>query len=109
MSSTNSSETSSGSVLEKNIDLESQVIPDGGIRAWFVVFGAWCGLFCSLGWLNSEFRPSSRASNFNNGHFLGIGTFQSYYQTTLLKGLPASTISWIPSLEIFFTFVMVNK
>ncbi|KIN03225.1 hypothetical protein OIDMADRAFT_102909 [Oidiodendron maius Zn] len=63
-------------------------VPDGGLRAWLVVFGAWCGLFCSLGWLNS------------------IGTFQSYYQTTLLRQYSASTISWIPSFEIFFTFVM---
>lgn len=27
-------------------------VPDGGLRAWLVVLGAWCGLFCSLGWLN---------------------------------------------------------
>jgi hypothetical protein len=29
-------------------------VPDGGLRAWVVVLGAWCGLFCSLGWLNSK-------------------------------------------------------
>ncbi|RDW91653.1 hypothetical protein BP5796_02818 [Coleophoma crateriformis] len=63
-------------------------VPDGGLRAWLVVLGAWCGLFCSFGWLNS------------------IGIFQSYYETSLLPQYSASTIAWIPSLEIFFTFAM---
>lgn len=30
-------------------------VPDGGLRAWLVVLGAWCGLFCTLGWLNSTY------------------------------------------------------
>jgi hypothetical protein len=59
MSSSNLSETSSESVLEKQNDLDSTPAPDGGSRAWLVVFGAWCGLFCSLGWLNSELRACS--------------------------------------------------
>jgi hypothetical protein len=64
MSSTNLSGTSSGSVLGKHIDLDTQVIPDGGFRAWLVVFGAWCGLFCSLGWLNSGFRHTITSIGF---------------------------------------------
>ncbi|PYH96097.1 MFS general substrate transporter [Aspergillus ellipticus CBS 707.79] len=62
--------------------------PDGGVVAWGVVLGAWCALFCSFGWINS------------------IGAFQTYYETTLLTGYSASTISWIPSLEVFFMLVM---
>ncbi|PWY68683.1 monocarboxylate transporter [Aspergillus heteromorphus CBS 117.55] len=62
--------------------------PDGGFAAWSVVLGAWCALFCSFGWTNS------------------IGTFQTYYETTLLSGYSASTIAWIPSLEVFFMFLM---
>ncbi|KAK3938756.1 putative monocarboxylate protein [Diplogelasinospora grovesii] len=62
--------------------------PDGGIAAWSVVLGAWCVLFCSFGWINS------------------IGTFQSYYETDMLKQYSASTIAWIPSLQIFFMYAM---
>jgi MFS family permease len=63
-------------------------IPDGGTEAWLVVLGAWCVSFCSYGWINS------------------VGTFQEYYQTGPLKDYSASTISWIPSLQIFFMSVL---
>ncbi|KAL3256749.1 hypothetical protein ABHI18_007354 [Aspergillus niger] len=62
--------------------------PDGGFAAWSVVLGAWCAYFCTFGWINS------------------IGTFQTYYETTLLSGYSTSTIAWIPSLEVFFMFFM---
>lgn len=35
---------------EKNSDSES--FPDGGLRAWLVVLGAFFGLFVSFGWTN---------------------------------------------------------
>ncbi|RYN18356.1 hypothetical protein AA0113_g9763 [Alternaria arborescens] len=66
----------------------SSKAPDGGLNAWLVVFGAWCTSFCSFGWNNS------------------IGTFQQYYQTELLQQYSPGTISWIPSLQIFFMFAM---
>ena len=28
---------------------EDEVFPEGGLRAWLVVFGGWCGLFGSMG------------------------------------------------------------
>ncbi|KAJ5553360.1 monocarboxylate transporter [Penicillium frequentans] len=62
--------------------------PDGGAKAWLVVLGAWCALFCTFGWINS------------------VGTFQSYYETSLLHQYSSSTIAWIPSLQIFFMFAM---
>ncbi|KAK5989518.1 MFS transporter asaE [Cladobotryum mycophilum] len=62
--------------------------PDGGTRAWLVVLGAWCTSFCSFGWINS------------------VGVFQEYYEATLLKQFSTSTISWIPSLQIFFMMAM---
>lgn len=31
----------------------SNAPPDGGLRAWLVVLGAWCTSFCSFGWINS--------------------------------------------------------
>ncbi|CAK7203832.1 hypothetical protein SEUCBS139899_006581 [Sporothrix eucalyptigena] len=58
--------------------------PDGGLAAWLVVLGTWCTSFCSFGWLNS------------------IGAFQDYYEIDLLQQYSPSTISWIPSLQIFF-------
>ena len=37
----------------------------------------------------------------------GVGIFQEYYQNTLLDNYSPSTISWIPSLQIFFMMAMV--
>ncbi|EAW10028.1 putative monocarboxylate permease [Aspergillus clavatus NRRL 1] len=62
--------------------------PDGGITAWLVILGAWSVLFCSFGWINS------------------VGIFQNYYEKTLLRQYSASTIAWIPSLQIFFMYAM---
>ncbi|KAF7558189.1 hypothetical protein G7Z17_g122 [Cylindrodendrum hubeiense] len=62
--------------------------PNGGTKAWLVVLGAWCTSFCSFGWINS------------------VGVFQEYYQNNILKDYSASTISWIPSLQIFFMMAM---
>lgn len=39
---------------------------------------------------------------------VGIGTFQSYYETDLLKEYSASTIAWIPSMQIFFIYAMAS-
>lgn len=60
--------------------------PDGGLEAWLVVLGGWACLFVSFGWINC------------------IGVFQEYYQEHLLTGYSSSTISWIPSLELFMMF-----
>jgi len=60
--------------------------PDGGLEAWLVVFGGWCCLFCSFGWVNC------------------IGIFQEYYQQNLLVEFSSSIVSWIPSLEVFMMF-----
>ncbi|KUM65795.1 hypothetical protein ACN42_g1262 [Penicillium freii] len=59
---------------------------DQGLRAWIVVFGAWCCLFCAFGWVNA------------------IGIFQEYYQNNQLHSYSASSISWILSLEPFVLF-----
>jgi hypothetical protein len=57
--------------------------PDGGLEAWLVVLGGWCALFVSFGWINC------------------IGIFQEYYQIHLLSQYSPSTVSWIPSMEVF--------
>ncbi|OGM39540.1 monocarboxylate transporter [Aspergillus bombycis] len=59
---------------------------DHGLRAWTVVAGAWCCLFCGFGWVNA------------------IGIFQDYYQAHQLRTYSASSISWILSLEPFILF-----
>lgn len=41
---------------EKNSGSES--FPDGGLRAWLVVLGAFFGLFVSFGWTNCEIYSS---------------------------------------------------
>ncbi|KAF2455321.1 putative MFS monocarboxylate transporter [Lineolata rhizophorae] len=60
--------------------------PDGGLKAWLVVVGGFCCLFCSFGWINC------------------VGVYQNYYESNQLSDLSSSTVSWIPSLEIFFMF-----
>ncbi|KAJ5489862.1 Major facilitator superfamily domain general substrate transporter [Penicillium expansum] len=83
-----------GPDLEKNIQKEvipqwkKNKAPDGGLAAWSVVLGSWCVLFCTFGWINS------------------VGIFQNYYESTLLRQYSASTIAWIPSLQIFFMYAM---
>jgi MFS family permease len=61
--------------------------PDGGLEACLVVLGGWFCLFCSFGWINC------------------IGVFQEYYQEHLLKQYTSSTVSWIPSMEVFMMFL----
>jgi hypothetical protein len=34
--------------------------PDGGLRAWIVVIGAFCCIFCSLGWVNCKNESALR-------------------------------------------------
>ncbi|KAL5047457.1 major facilitator superfamily domain-containing protein [Aspergillus fruticulosus] len=51
-------------------------------KAWSVILGAWCCLFCSYGWVNT------------------IGLFQTYYQEDILSSYFASALSWIASTGI---------
>lgn len=39
---------------------------------------------------------------------LAVGAFQEYYQQDLLSNYSASTVSWIPSLQIFFIMGLVS-
>ena len=64
--------------------------PDGGARAWLAVLGAFLALFCTFGQLNS------------------FGTFQTWYREHQLGALPASTIAWIGSLQLWVFFFCVS-
>jgi hypothetical protein len=87
--------------------------PDGGAPAWLCVLGAWCTSFCSFGWLNSS-SPILGFEVCNHDTLLtalflyaGVGAFQEYYQSGPLRDYSGSTVSWIPSLQIFFMMAMV--
>ncbi|KAL7804778.1 major facilitator superfamily domain-containing protein [Trichoderma aethiopicum] len=66
---------------------DSQSFPDGGLRAWLVVLGAFFGLFVSFGWTNC------------------VGVFQEYYETHQLASYSPSTVSWIPAVSMFTIFL----
>jgi len=57
--------------------------PDGGAEAWLVVFGGWCGLFCTFGLVNC------------------VGVFEEYYVRGPLSSYSSGTISWIPSVQVW--------
>jgi MFS family permease len=57
--------------------------PDGGTRAWLVVFGGWCGLFCTFGLVNC------------------IGVFEEYYARGPLRDYSLGNISWILSMQVW--------
>ncbi|KAJ7123528.1 MFS general substrate transporter [Mycena epipterygia] len=75
------------SVLPSPPPSESDDFPDGGIRAWVVVFGAFCAYFASWGYLNSW------------------ALFQAYYQQTTLHRSSPSEIAWIGSLQHSLIFL----
>lgn len=59
--------------------------PDGGLQAWLVVFGGWCGLFCTFGLINC------------------IGVFEEYYVGPggPLEKYSQGTVSWITSVQVW--------
>ena len=57
--------------------------PDGGVKSWLTVFGAWCSYFSSFGWVSS------------------VGVFQTYYEQDQLHAYSPSQIAWIPSVQVF--------
>ncbi|GBE85448.1 Aspyridones efflux protein [Sparassis crispa] len=61
-------------------------LPDGGLKGWLTVLGAFLALLCGFGQLNS------------------FGTFQSWYAEHQLWDKPASTISWIGTLQLWIFF-----
>jgi hypothetical protein len=56
--------------------------PDGGLRAWLVVVGAWCISFATWGFVN------------------GYGVFQEYYSTNQLNNDSPSLISLIGAVQL---------
>ncbi|CAG8952890.1 hypothetical protein HYFRA_00007604, partial [Hymenoscyphus fraxineus] len=60
--------------------------PEGGLQAWLVVFGAWCGMFASLG-VGST-----------------LATFQAHLSVNQMASYSPEQIGWIFSIYAFLTF-----
>ncbi|KAJ7503026.1 major facilitator superfamily domain-containing protein [Mycena galericulata] len=74
-------------VVAPSADIFAEEYPDGGPRAWFVVFGGICTTFSTFGYVNAW------------------GVFQAYYEETLLKDSSPSNIAWIGSIQYSMVFL----
>ena len=71
---------------QTSVDGRGNTYPEGGLRAWLVVYGSFSGMTASFGLMNS------------------VGTFQAYLGTHQLAHLDPSTTAWIFSLYTFMSF-----
>lgn len=76
-------ETTSTENHEPNLDF-----PEGGLQAWLVVFGSFCGMFSVYGLINTA------------------AVFESYFSENQLKDYSSSQIGWIFSLYLFMVFIV---
>lgn len=60
--------------------------PEGGLRAWSVILGAWSGLVACFGLMNS------------------IGAFQAYTSSVPLARYSEGDVGWIFSVYVFLAF-----
>ena len=61
------------------------IYQEGGLRAWLVVFGSWCGMFASLGIANT------------------LASFEAYFSQNQLVSYPPGKIGWIFSIYAFLS------
>jgi hypothetical protein len=66
--------------------LHDDTYPEGGLEAWLVVLGSFCGLVASLGLMNS------------------IAVFQTYNVAHQLSDFSEGTVGWIYSIYTFLAF-----
>lgn len=66
----------------------SGTFPDGGRRAWLVVFGSFCLLLCTFGLQTS------------------VGLIQEYWKLHQLSDFSISQIAWIPSVFVFLSLAL---
>ncbi|KAF2123416.1 MFS general substrate transporter [Dothidotthia symphoricarpi CBS 119687] len=78
--------TGSAEVSEPSNE-EELSYPEGGLEAWLVVFGSFCGMLCCYGYMNS------------------ISTYQAYLSTHQLRDYSGSSTGWIFSIYISLTFL----
>lgn len=76
-------QTTDNSIQDEDETLD---YPDGGLQAYLVLFGSFCGLIVCLGFINS------------------IGVVQAYVSLHQLAHLPASTIAWTFSIYLCLAY-----
>ena len=69
-----------------SVDDCGNTYPEGGLRAWMVVYGSFSGMTASFGLMNT------------------IGTYQAYLSTHQLAHLDPSTTGWVFSFYTFLSF-----
>jgi len=67
-------------------DKEDIEYPEGGLRAWLVVFGSFCGMTAGFGYMNT------------------IGIFHAYLGSHQLAQYSEQTIGWVFSVYVFLSF-----
>lgn len=67
---------------------EEITYPEGGFKAWLVVFGAFCGTAASIGVYNTS------------------GLFEAYMSTELLPDKSTSNVGWIFGIYAFVTWFL---
>jgi hypothetical protein len=60
--------------------------PEGGLRAWLVVFGSFCGMTAGFGYMNT------------------IGIFHAYLGSHQLSSYGEQAIGWVFSVYVFLSF-----
>lgn len=83
--STNSSSQDPQDPPSLDQDIE-HTYPEGGLRAWLVVFGSWCGMFASLGIANT------------------LASFEAYFSRNQLASYSPGQIGWVFSIYGFLAF-----
>ena len=88
---------------------EEPTYPDGGLQAWLVVLGSFCGMYLST---QPTHPPALTAQRLTEnprlacyGYMNSISTYNTYLSTHQLSHYSASSIGWIFSIYIFLTFL----
>ncbi|KAL0563378.1 hypothetical protein V5O48_018691 [Marasmius crinis-equi] len=84
-------------------DVSELMIPDGGVRAWLIVFGAMCNNFST--WVLPRYHYDQVLNGLSFGLINSWGTFQAYYEENLLSDSSPSSIAWIGSVQYSLTFL----
>ncbi len=79
-------EHDAGSPSPGNEPREEVTYPEGGLRAYSVVFGSFSGMVAGFGLMNT------------------VGTFQAYLSTHQLAHYSPGSVGWIFSLYVFLAF-----
>lgn len=79
--------------------------PEGGLRAWSVVWGGFFAFIATFGVTNSYVGHSSHLLLQDSPYkYVPQGVFQDYYQSTLLSHSSSSTIALVGAIQLFFLY-----